>query len=186
LLLKLENIASIQTGVYARPLKHGEIVYLQSKHFNENGALAQSLYPDLDKNTINPRHILKAGDVLFAAKGFKNFAAVYEAHNPPAVASTSFFVIRLENNQVLPEYLAWFMNHPETQKKLKLEAKGSAIVSIPKTELEDLDIEVPPLQTQEYILKLDKLRKEERRIKSELEDLQERYIQQLLIKAVKA
>ena len=40
-------------------------------------------------------HILRQGDVLFAAKGTKNFAALYESKYHTAVASTSFFVIRV-------------------------------------------------------------------------------------------
>jgi hypothetical protein len=55
--------------------------------------------------------MLKDGDVLFAAKGTKNFAAVFENHNEPSVASTSFFVIRPTDKKVLPQYLAWFLNN---------------------------------------------------------------------------
>jgi len=74
----LKHIASIQTGVFAKPIQKGEIVYLQSKHFDENGELTEILYPDLNVDSKINKHLLEKGDVLFAAKGTKNFAAWYE------------------------------------------------------------------------------------------------------------
>ena len=40
-----KNITTIQTGVFAKPIPKGEIVYLQAKHFDENGELTNTLYP---------------------------------------------------------------------------------------------------------------------------------------------
>ena len=75
----LKHIAFIQTGVFAKPAKEGQIVYLQSKHFDENGILKSSLYPDLKAESISEKHLLQNGDIIFAAKGTKNFAALYES-----------------------------------------------------------------------------------------------------------
>jgi len=94
----LRHIASVQTGIFAKPIPEGQIVYLQAKHFNENGQLVSSLHPDLQVENISGKHLLQHGDVLFAAKGKKNFATWYESKNLPAVASTSFFVIRLNED----------------------------------------------------------------------------------------
>ena len=74
--------------------------------------------------------MLRHGDVLFAAKGTKNFAAWFEKTNQPAVASTSFFVIRVQenfSNKFLREFLVWLINHPTSQKFLKGNAIGSSI-----------------------------------------------------------
>ncbi len=101
--------------------------------------------------------MLNAGDVLFAAKGTKNFAAVYEGNNPPAVASTSFFVIRMTDQNVVPEFLAWFLNHPQTQSQLKGKAKGTAIPSITKSVLANLELVIPALDKQKRIVRLAQL-----------------------------
>jgi hypothetical protein len=87
----LKNIATIQTGVFAKPISKGEIVYLQSKHFDENGELSDTLYPDLIADGKIEKHLLRKGDVLFSAKGTRNFAAICENENISSVASTSFF-----------------------------------------------------------------------------------------------
>ncbi|NOY49448.1 MAG: restriction endonuclease subunit S, partial [Chlorobi bacterium] len=149
----LKHIASIQTGVFAKPIQKGEIVYLQSKHFDENGELTEILYPDLNVDSkINKqinKHLLEKGDVLFAAKGTKNFAAWYEDDEIPAVASTSFFVIRLNDKNVLPGYLTWFLNHPSTQQLLKTHARGTSIASISKAVLSELEIPIPNIRKQQ-------------------------------------
>ena len=182
---KLKNITSIQTGVFAKPIQKGEIVYLQAKHFDENGELAEALYPDLKVDNKINKHLLKKGDVLFAAKGSKNFAAWYEDDELPAVASTSFFVIRLHGNDVLPGYLTWFLNHPNTQTLLKGQARGSSIASISKSVLSELEIQIPNIQKQELVLKIFKLRNKEKNLKQQIENLREKEIQNLLINAIK-
>lgn len=181
----LKNIATIQTGVFAKPANNGNIVYLQARHFDENGILLGELHPDLMADDINEKHILKTGDILFAAKGSKNFAAVFEDHNPPSVASTSFFVIRILNEAVLPQYLAWYLNNPDTQQFLKNLARGTSIPSISKAVLDNLEIFIPDLKTQELILKITQLRFTEKGLKKEIETLREKHINQLIINAIK-
>jgi restriction endonuclease S subunit len=181
----LKHITSIQTGVFAKPIQKGEIVYLQAKHFDKNGELTETLYPDLNIDSKIHKHLLKRGDVLFAAKGTKNFAAWYENEEMLAVASTSFFVIRLHDRNVLPGYLTWFLNHPSTQALVKGQARGSSIASISKAVLSELEIPIPNIQKQELILKIFKLRNNERNLKQQIENIREREIQHLLINAIK-
>jgi len=181
----LIHIATIQTGVFAKPIQNGEIVYLQAKHFDENGELIETLYPDLNSDNRIEKHLLQKGDVLFAAKGTKNFAAWYDDDSIPAVASTSFFVIRLHEKNVLPGYLTWFLNHPRTQLLLKTHARGTSIASISKAVLSDLEIPIPDIQKQKIILKIFKLRNKEKNLKQQIETLREKEIQHLLINAIK-
>ncbi|CAN5299157.1 hypothetical protein BH10BAC4_BH10BAC4_20830 [soil metagenome] len=183
----LQQIASIQTGIFAKTISKGEIVYLQAKHFDEHGRLSSTLHPDLKQDNVTAKHLLRSGDVLFAAKGTKNFATWYENKNLPAVASTSFFVIRLQDNysnEILPEFLAWFVNHPTSQKFLKGRAIGTSIVSISKSVLEELEISIPDLPTQKTILKIAQLRNSEKKMKLQIEALREKQIQQEIINAL--
>jgi restriction endonuclease S subunit len=182
---RIKNIAIIQTGLFAKPSGIGELVYLQSRHFDEYGQLHSVLHPDLPAEGISEKHLLKVGDVLFAAKGTKNFAAVFENHNEPSVASTSFFVIRPTDNKVLPQYLAWFLNSHSTQALLKGQALGTSIPSISKQVLENLEITIPSIETQQVILQITKLRNKEKSLKQKIETLREKQIQQQIINAIK-
>lgn len=180
----IKDITNIQTGLFAKPAGIGELVYLQSKHFNEFGQLHSVLHPDLRAEGISEKHLLKDGDVLFAAKGTKNFAAVFENHNEPSVASTSFFVIRPTDNKVLPEFLAWFLNNHTTQTLLKAQAIGTSIPSISKQVLENLEMPVPDIKTQKAIVEISKLRNKEKSLKQKIETLREKQIQVILLQAV--
>ncbi|HMQ69743.1 MAG TPA: restriction endonuclease subunit S [Ignavibacteria bacterium] len=184
---RLKDIASIQTGTYAQTEINGDIIYLQAKHFNENGNLKSKLHPEILRESISEKHILKPGNVLFAAKGTKNFATLFEEKNEPAIASTSFFVIRLKNftnDLVLPEYLVWFLNHPKTQSHLKGNAIGTSIVSISKYVLSDLEISIPDLKTQNYIVNIAALQMKEKDLIQKLQNLRESQIQQLILNAI--
>ena len=180
----IRHIAQAQTGLFAKPGVKGEVVYLQGKHFDEGGNLTQTLHPDLPADQVSDKHLLKAGDVLFAAKGNKNFAAVYESHNPAAVASTSFFVLRLTTETMLPEYFAWFLNNPSTQTLLKAQAIGTSMASISKAVLEELEIPIPSLETQKAIVQIARLRNAEKQLKQQLEALREKQIQQQILNAI--
>ena len=140
----LSELASIKTGVFAKPARDGEILYLQVGDLNDDGSLKEVLYPCLHMEKKLKGHLIQPGDVLFA-RSSKIIATMYE-RNEPAVASTSFFVIRMNGDSVvLPEYLAWYMNCPDAQKQLQGNAAGtSAMVSISKTALAALGIEIPP------------------------------------------
>ncbi|HPI31163.1 MAG TPA: restriction endonuclease subunit S [Bacteroidales bacterium] len=182
--LKLGDIAKIQTGLFANNFADGDIVYLQAKHFNEEGLLKYALHPDLNSNEIEQRHLLKKGDVLFAAKGTRNFAAVYQNKKQACVASTSFFVIRLIEKNILPEYLAWYLNHPNTQQLLKNQAIGTSMVSISKVVLQNLEIHIPDLKTQKNILHVTELWKKEKQLKLQIETLREQQIQNQILNSI--
>jgi restriction endonuclease S subunit len=180
----IKHITNIQTGLFAKPAGIGDLVYLQAKHFDEFGHLHSVLHPDLPAEGISEKHLLRDGDVLFAAKGTKNFAAVFENHNEPSVASTSFFVIRLTDNKVLPRFLAWFLNNPTTQTLLKAQAIGTSIPSISKQVLENLEIPVPDIKTQKAIVEISKLRNREKFLKQQIEVLRDKKVNQQILKAI--
>ncbi|MDD5770409.1 MAG: hypothetical protein PHE25_05560 [Candidatus Gracilibacteria bacterium] len=76
---KVKDIAVVQTGVFLRTGKKGNVTYLQAKHFNDYGDLRESLIPDLKQEEISKKHLLQDGDILFSAKGTRNFATVYRS-----------------------------------------------------------------------------------------------------------
>ncbi len=151
---QIKDIAFVRTGVFAKPTSKGEVAYLQSNHFDDQGNLKRYIKTDLSANSVNPRHLLSPGEVLFSAKGSKNFATVFTNVYPSSVASSSFLVLSPVFSDILPEYLSWFLNSPDVQIQLKKEALGTAIQSITKSSIEDLIIPIPPMKYQEKILEV--------------------------------
>jgi restriction endonuclease S subunit len=164
---QIKQIAKIRTGTYLKPDEIKGIVYLQVKDFNDRGEYIGNAAGNNSEDYISELHLLKDGDILFAAKGTKNFAAVYRRSDPRAVASTVFFVLSLKKD-VLPEYVAWFINHPKTQRLLKTEAMGTSIPSISIGAISELEISIPDIQTQQIVVRLENLRSQERKLNQEL------------------
>lgn len=170
---KLIEIATIQTGIYRRPALNGDVIYLQAKHFDENGRLKskEDIQPCIVQDNSIKQHILTENDILFAAKGDKNFACVFQKSLGMAIASSTFFIIKVRKTPgapVVPEYIAWYLNHPRIHLYLKTQAKGSAVQSVSKKTLEELKIAIPGMETQRKILAFNKLVERERELTKQI------------------
>lgn len=127
---KLKDILLIKSGVFAKSDTNPDLFYIQSTDFDKQRNWNQALNPILTKSAKFAHHILNIGDILFAAKGRDFFAIVYDGMFQPAVASTTFLVLQVQSNVIKPDFVAWYLNHPQTQSLLWSLAKGSAIPSI--------------------------------------------------------
>jgi restriction endonuclease S subunit len=179
----LGDVAVIQSGIYAQPDVSGNVIYLQAKYFQENRYLDERVRPDLKLDSSVEKHLLREGDILFAAKGGNNFAVVIRNKMGPCVASSTFMVLKVDqhNPVILPDFLAWQLNHPKIQVKLKALAIGSNLLSISKAALEKVIIDIPPLSIQSTILAINELREREKQLKNQIEALREQQMFQLLL-----
>lgn len=106
---------------------------------------------------------LQPGDILFVAKGGRNFAVCLDEVPGPAVCSQYFFLIRVRNNmQLLPEFLAWQINQVPAQRYLGKNAEGTDQRSIRRGILEALPIAVPAMAQQHTLIGLDQAVRQER------------------------
>ena len=173
----IRHLAHIRSGLttYRKAPLNGQAIYLNARLFDRYGHFlldpkansrpAEVGFQNLLDLRITPRterYLLEPGDVLFAAKGEKNFATVYDPAIGPAVASATFFVLRLRSefsSQIDPHYLAWLLNHPTYLRILKSQALGSTPPSISKKTLQQLDVHLPSLPKQQVVLAIDRLQK---------------------------
>lgn len=182
---KLGDIAEIRSGVYSKTSGRGEVHYIQARNFDEHKMLNPYLKPNLLLNTQIKKNLLNKGDVLFASKGFDNFAAVYNADYKPAVASSIFLILcNIDNEIVLPAYLAWFINQPGMQEFLKRSAKGTSLPSISKRVLSDIYIEIPTIKKQELILKVSDLIIREKKIRRKIQERREKLLNHQLLNVI--
>ncbi len=181
----LKEIADLYSGIYAKPDPSGDVLYVQVRHFDEAGNFDPSTKPDLKLEGKSKKHLLQSGDILFAVKGNKNRAVLYQSHMAKAVASSVFMVIRIRNKQmILPEYLQWYFNHPQTQAWCSRVARGTNLPSITQEVLENLDIAIPSLQKQIKIVAATALMKKEKAILQQIHALRENQNQQILLQAI--
>lgn len=166
---KLKDISEIQTGLYAKVSPSPDSVYLQVNDFDKEGVMFKTAKVSVFAGVKNHGHYLNVGDLLFAAKGTKNFCTVFIGHDEKCVASSSFLVIRVaKSGTAEPEYINWFLNLPSTLMLLSSNAVGTSIPSITKVMLEDVEIPLPSIATQKKIVEIAKLQKRERQLREEI------------------
>ena len=161
-MVKLKEIATIQTGVYLKSTPSPDTCYLQVNDFDEEGNIRQTVRPTTTVSSKAARHLLTANDLLLAAKGGKNFCAIAPTQLGPCVASPSFLIIRIDDaTRVLPEYVCGFLNLPTTRQLLNAQSKGTSIASLSKTDIEELEIPLPSLERQQTCIVLIRLQRRE-------------------------
>lgn len=155
--IKLKDVASIQFGFYGQPSKNGTIPYLQAKHFNDFGQSTGINDTFLEEDAKTQANLLQDGDILFAAKGFRFFAKLYNENEGKAIASSIFFILRPDIKQVVPGYLVSLLNLPKNILHFQQSGAGSTIPSIRKSELADFTFNLIPMDQQRQVVKLQDL-----------------------------
>ena len=181
----IKDIAKITTGYYAKTHSNGDVFYLQARDFDKYKGLSPNLEPNISGSDSLVKHYLNKGDVLFAAKGFDNFAATYAGGVEPAVASSIFIVLRgIDDSIILPEYLTWFINQPSSQLHLKRISKGSSLPSINKQGIGDFEIVIPDMKIQKMVMEIGKLRDSEKQYVEEIQKLKDIVINHQLLEVL--
>lgn len=97
---------------------------------------------------------LRPGDVVFVARGGRNYAVCLREVPLPAVCSQYFFLLRVKSPQLLPEFLTWQINAMPAQRYLASNAEGSDQLSIRRGVLDGLPLAIPDLRKQHAIVAL--------------------------------
>ena len=106
---------------------------------------------------------LRAGDLLFLAKGARYFAVHLAQPPAPAVCAPAFFHARIHDpTAVDPAFVAWQINQPPCQRQLLQVAEGSNQLSIRRPALEQVMLSVPAIAEQRHIVALAQLARDER------------------------
>ena len=175
---RIIDIAKVYSGLYLTTMPQGDIAYLQMKDLlmdaPEKAASAVPFSPKLE------RHLLQKGDLLFAGKGTTYLCKVFDL-DIPAIASTTLYVIRLTSKDVLPDYLCWYLNQPSVMAVMKAQQVGSGTPLIRKQVVEDFEIPVPDLETQQCIVELARLQAKEKELYQAIAEKRQLLINQLIM-----
>ena len=164
--MRIGDACTILTGYTSRgrlqPAEQGGSLVLQL------GDMALDSHVEPDRLTrvafadLPERHLVGRGDVIFRSRGESNIAVALGAlFVERAVAVLPLFVLRPKREIILPEYLAWVINQPSSQRHFDRVARGTTIRMVPRSGLEILEISVPPIETQRRIVAIDALAKRE-------------------------
>jgi len=175
-LFKKESKVSTKKGYYA----------IQPKDLTKAGRIVWPNYQTPITNDPQPIHYLKKSDVLFLSK--MNPRPVFVEDEPEhsnTIASSHFFIIRPTSDKILPEYLFWFLNQQDTKKFIRSVAAGSSILNVKKSDLQDLEVPLPPLSMQQKISELTRLSERSKEIQQTIIEKTERLVEQITHQALK-
>lgn len=177
-LFKLSALADVRSGYTFRgSLEHdpsGDVRVLQIKDLRQNAAIEPGTLIAITWDARTAPPLLQRGDITVIARGDSNKAALYEGEQS-VLATSQFFIVTPKRPDVLPAYLCWLINLPQSQRSL--ERSGSAIQAISKSSLMDMQIPLPPLATQQKLIALQALWDEEDQLIARLQANREQMLQ---------
>ena len=172
--MKIDKIAEIRSGYLNRgrilPREDGSHLLIQARDTDAGGFICRTNNLVRFKPTLSPSdRVLKTGDILFMARGSRNFALLMENLPDSTLAAACFFVIRVTSNQALPAYVAWYLNRNKVKDYLRrYSGRNVHMPIVRRSVLEKIEIPIPPLETQQRIAELDSLAREEGRLLNKL------------------
>lgn len=191
---RLKDIVNIRTGYQFRgkvepTTEASGIPFIQIKDVDPDFGLDPSdvFCVNVDIKTSRDKVIEKygvqTGDVLFLSRGAQLFATAVEPEIQATIATSYFFILRVRGETIAPGYLAWFMNHQRFQSRLAPFHQGSHIKTVSRTDLQDLEIKVPSLETQRKIAELQNLRRREMKLFHQIQFKRQQLLNTLGIQA---
>jgi restriction endonuclease S subunit len=129
----------------------GDVLVLQARNITDSLLIEEShlLRVNLGNNRTNA--FAKNNDVVLSSRGsFRS--AVIKTNSGAVVASSSVYLLRLKADEVLPEYLAIYLNSDIAQKQIKEKITGVVINSLLRRNVEELEIIIPNLEAQKKII----------------------------------
>jgi restriction endonuclease S subunit len=159
---KLSEIASISSGYAFRGSiddnPKGNILVLQAKNISTNQDVVDtSELVTISDKTLRAPYFVSRNDILLVSRGagagsFR--AATFTSETSNVMPSSSLHIIRIKDVTVLPKYLCLYLNSNEGQKELSQIVTGATIQSILVSNLQNLQIPAPSVQTQKLIIAL--------------------------------
>lgn len=151
--MTLKNIVEIINPVAIKKSDHKTDFKLILPSCVKDGKLISYEYGILAKD-VNNRYKLKKNDILFQIKGNKFESILIEKDEKDLFPSQSYFILRVATKMILPKYLQWILRTEEATKYFNQHTSGSIISIIRKSNLEEFEFTLPPLEEQDKFVKL--------------------------------
>jgi hypothetical protein len=162
----------------------GDLHVIQMKDLEHGYSSISMNLTKISSDKISSRVFLRKGDVLLITKGANNYAVEYKHELEKAVASSAFWVLRPNQKNVIPAYLAWYINQAPVQQHFKANMAGTYIPNINKGTIEEIGVVVPPMEIQKMVAALDDLKRQEYVLMTELIEKREMFTAAALLDIV--
>jgi restriction endonuclease S subunit len=180
----LAQLADIASGLTFRSsleeLPPGNLKVIQMRDLVENNTVSLDFAASIEDFLPKENQIVAVNDIIFRSRGVTNTAAIIPDHAEKAVLAAPLMRIRVTSPNLRADYLLWFINQPVTQSFLATRSKGTMLKMIGKKALEELEVDVPDLDTQARIARIYRLSLEKQKVQSKLDELHQLYMHGIL------
>ena len=94
---------------------------------------------------------IREGDIVIATRGPLFRVGVADKQAEGHLITSNLIALRLDQQKVLPEVLAAYLNSPDGQHNLTAISKGVTVPSISQKELLGITVPLPPMEAQQHI-----------------------------------
>lgn len=178
--MNLGTVAAIRSGlVLSRKLSREISSYryplLNLRAIHPDGyILPDSLEVFYATELLRQEYLTQQGDIIIRLS-IPYTAILIDTDMTGMVVSSNFAIIRLNQKYMLPEYLLWLLNTPDTKRKIYENSSSNMLSAVRPTFFAELEVLLLPLADQEKIAKLNLLAKQEIQLLKKLADEKERY-----------
>lgn len=153
---------------------------LNLKAINVEGYIEDSLLEDFwAKERLKSGYLTQAGDIIVRLT--TPFTAILiDKEHIGLIIPSHFIVIRTDSNQILPEYLNWFLNADRVRQELYQNLSSTMIGTVKPKVYACLEIDLIPLEEQKKIAELYRLSKKELRLLEQMRVQKELYYKEAI------
>jgi hypothetical protein len=187
----LRKITEIQSGYINRgkidPRDDGTCLLMQAKDVDPDqlSYRTEALVRFIPKLSAKDR-FLEPGDILFMARGSRNFSVLMGELPESVLAAACFFVVRISNSRILPDYLNWYLNQSPVEEYIKrFSGRGVHMPVVRRSVLESIDVPLPPIKTQKQISEMNDLLKKEQDLYKKLAERRKILITEICFNAIR-
>lgn len=178
--MRLGDVAAVRSGlVLARKQARGQAEHryplLNLRAIKADGIIGMGELEVFDAvESLKPEYLTHAGDIIIRLST-PYTAVLIDEETENMVISSSFAIVRANQQYVLPEYLLWLLNTAKVRQQIYENTTGNMLGGIKPSFFNDFRLDLLPLGQQQKIASLNELARREVRLMEALASEKRKY-----------
>lgn len=162
------------------PVKTHIYKQLTMKSFNKDGFIEENLLEEFNaKEELSSEYLTQKGDIIVRLS-VPYTSVLIDETTENLVIPSHFAVVKVKKNDILPEYLHWFLNTDDVKIIYSKNTGGNMIGAVRPSLIKEIDVKIPNLQMQEVMSQLNLLSIKEMSLIKKLEENKRIFIEKVL------
>lgn len=179
--VNIQSIASVSPGYQFRSgissATDGDALVLQLRDIDKERSINWNNLAKVERSGIKDDYFARKDDILFVCRGTNNYCVHIDILPTNLVVPNFFYIIRITDNRIRPEFLSWYLGTSPARKHLEMTRRGTNVSMIPREGLAALPVPLIPIAKQQAIADLGALILREEALSSTLATKKRQLIQ---------